>query len=132
MEDQDTCTTELFLKDDHTIEFGQTDGPVYLDATGTWNVPPGTDDYTMVIKRTYGSGSDGRDMGEFTYKVTRTYIGEMTNVGASVGITGVAHTLGPSVEGNQEVGFFNMIDGTDERDSYGKDEEKKGVAASGY
>ena len=48
----------------------------------------------------------------------------MTEVGASVGITGVAHTLGPEVEGNQEVGFFNMIDATDLRESYGEEGNK--------
>ena len=47
----------------------------------------------------------------------------MTNVGESVGITGVMHTQdSPDAEDNVEVGFFNMIDGTDERESYGKEE----------
>jgi hypothetical protein len=134
MEDASTCTTELYLKLDHSIEFGQTDGPVYLDAFGEWNVKPGTDDYTMVIKRIYGTGSDGRDMGEFTYELSRTYVGEMTQVGESVAITGIAHTLGPRIAGNQEVGFFNMIDATDLRTGYGKDEEEpRGqLARSGY
>lgn len=45
MEDRDTCTTELFLRADGVIEFGDTDGPKYLAAAGTWSVPQGTNDY---------------------------------------------------------------------------------------
>jgi hypothetical protein len=45
MEDRDTCTTELFLRADGVIEFGDTDGPKYLAAAGTWSVPAGTNDY---------------------------------------------------------------------------------------
>lgn len=45
MEDKDTCTTELFLRDDGVVDFGDTDGPRWLAAAGTWSVPPGTDDY---------------------------------------------------------------------------------------
>lgn len=125
MEDAETCTTELFLKEDRFIEFGQTDGPLPLESFGYWDVKPGTNDFTMTIKRLYGSGSDGSDIGEFQYTVERTYIGEMTLVGESVGITGVAHSLGPDHPENQECGYFNMIDGTKERESYGKEEESE-------
>jgi hypothetical protein len=38
----------------------------------------------------------------------------MTNVGASVGITGVMFNI-DEVFGDQEVGYFNMIDATEER-----------------
>jgi hypothetical protein len=49
----------------------------------------------------------------------------MTMVGASVGITGVIHDTAVVDQTNnqeeavREVGFFNMIDGTQERESYG-------------
>lgn len=45
MEDKDSCTTELYLRADGVIEFGDTDGPQFITAAGTWSVPPGTDDY---------------------------------------------------------------------------------------
>jgi hypothetical protein len=58
------------------------------------------------------------------HTVKRTYIGEMTMVGASVGITGVIQNVLVDENNNymrteQEVGFFNMIDGTEEREGYG-------------
>jgi hypothetical protein len=86
------------------------------------------------LRSTYGTGSDGRDMGELTCEVSQNSVGEMTQVGASVGITRVVHTLGPRTPGNKEVGFFDMIDATDLRTGYAKDdEEQRGqVASSGY
>jgi hypothetical protein len=51
LEDKESCTTELFLKSDGVIEFGETDGPIYLAAAGTWSVPPGTDDYNSKSQR---------------------------------------------------------------------------------
>jgi len=69
LEDKDTCTTELFLRADGVIEFGDTDGPVFTDAIGRWAVPEGTNTYGMIIKRTFQAGaSDGTDMGEFSFE----------------------------------------------------------------
>ena len=45
MEDRDSCTTELFLRADGVVEFGDTDGPQFIAAAGTWSVPLGTNDY---------------------------------------------------------------------------------------
>lgn len=42
MEDKENCTTELFLTANGQVEFGETDGPVWADAIGTWQVMPGT------------------------------------------------------------------------------------------
>lgn len=121
MEDKDNCTTELFLKEDRTIEFGDTDGPMWKEAVGVWQVVPGTDDFSMRISRTFSSGQPNTDMGEFMFEVSRTYAGEMTMVGESVGITGVAYAKKPmGEEMEQEVGYFNMIDGTVEREKFGK------------
>ena len=50
--------------------------------------------------------------------VKRTFSGEMTLVGESVGITGVMENVDETLGENNEVGFFNMIDGTDEREGY--------------
>ena len=114
MEDKENCTTELYLKTDRTVEFGDTDGPRWTAAVGHWQVTPNTNDFTMEVTRSYHTGQDNSDMGEFAYEVKRVFRGEMTNVGASVGITGTAHAVENGVD-QQEVGFFNMIDATDER-----------------
>jgi hypothetical protein len=47
--------------------------------------------------------------------VTKTYKGEMTNVGESVAVTGVMSTTDPFDDTEREVGYFNMIDATAER-----------------
>eukprot|EP00529_Nitzschia_sp_RCC80_P021941 CAMPEP_0113484276 /NCGR_PEP_ID=MMETSP0014_2-20120614/23877_1 /TAXON_ID=2857 /ORGANISM="Nitzschia sp." /LENGTH=391 /DNA_ID=CAMNT_0000377871 /DNA_START=142 /DNA_END=1317 /DNA_ORIENTATION=+ /assembly_acc=CAM_ASM_000159 len=116
MEDRENSTTELFLKEDGQILIGETDGPLWTEAVGTWKIRPGTDDFTMNIKRKFQSGNDGSDMGEFEYELERTYIGDMTAVGESVAVTGVMHCTDVLSGEDQEVGFFNMIDGTDARE----------------
>ena len=122
MEDKENCTTELFLTQDGRIEFGETDGPVWSDAEGYWQVEPGTDNFRMSIVRKFNSGNKNTDMGEFSYDIARYYAGEMTKVGDSVGITGVIHsqagdfTFGTGGVPDQEIGYFNMIDGTDVRE----------------
>jgi len=139
MEDKDTCTTELFLTLDRTVEFGDTDGPIPLESSGSWEVAPDTNDFSMTVTRKFNTGAESTDMGEFTYErklfsdnvcrfsgsikfnhsifasaVVRTYTGEMTKVGDAVGITGVMHNM-DDLLGDEEIGFFNMIDATDER-----------------
>lgn len=91
-EDRECSTTELFLREDRVIEFGDTDGPVPLEVDGTWQIEEGTDNYSMKIRRKFRTGSDGRDMGEFEFETVREYKGEMTMVGESVAITGVMLT----------------------------------------
>jgi len=118
MEDRDTCTTELFLRADGVIEFGDTDGPKYMAAAGSWSVPPGTNDYNMVITRVFSAGSESSDMGEFTFELTKFYKGDMTKVGESVAVTGVMSTSDTFDNTEVEVGYFNMIDATDERLGY--------------
>ena len=53
---------------DGDIEFGDTDGPVFTSAVGRWEVPHGTNDYTMYITRTYSAGQDKTDMGSFSFE----------------------------------------------------------------
>ena len=62
LEDRDSCTTELYLRGDGGVEFGDTDGPQYDAAAGSWSVPYGTNDFSMTIKRTFTSGRKGTDM----------------------------------------------------------------------
>merc|ERR1719409_1113653 len=119
LEDQETCTSEVFLQADRTIYFGDTDGPIPVECEGRWDVEPETNSFRMAIKRTFGTGSDSRDMGEFSFDVEKLYMGEMTMVGESVAIQGtvlVRDEFNPEVE--KEVGYFNMIDGTQDRLSY--------------
>ena len=47
-------------------------------------------------------------------KVTRSFTGEMTKVGDSVAVTGVMLNIDGDF-GDEEVGYFNMIDATEER-----------------
>jgi len=121
MEDRDTCTTELFLRADGGIEFGDTDGPRPASIEGSWSVPDGTNDYSMTITRTFGAGNDHTDVGEFAFALTRRYAGDMTTVGASVAVTGTMMSTSDTAPQGQEreveveVGYFNMIDATDER-----------------
>ena len=68
MEDIDSCTTELFLNAKGGVEFGDTDGPRFVTAEGHWLVAPGTNDFTMHIRRTFKTGQDNTDMGEFTFE----------------------------------------------------------------
>lgn len=67
LEDQETCTSEIFLQADRTIYFGDTDGPIPVECEGRWDVDPDTNSFRMAIKRTFGAGTDSRDMGEFSF-----------------------------------------------------------------
>jgi hypothetical protein len=115
MEDRENCTTELFLKEDGTVLIGDTDGPLWTSAVGEWVIAPGSNDFVMTITKSFQAGQDNSDMGEFEYELERTFQGEMTEVGESVAITGVMLCDDPITGKGQEVGFFNMIDGTDVR-----------------
>ena len=94
---------------------GKTDGPIWTNAIARWAVVPGTNNFKMGLTRIYPGGQSNTDMGEFAYEVHRSYTGEMTKVGDSVAITGVMTAHDENGDGAIEVGFFNMIDGTDVR-----------------
>jgi hypothetical protein len=127
MEDRDNATTELFLKEDGTVLLGDTDGPLWTSATGEWMIAPGSNDFVMTITKKFGAGQDNSDMGEFEYELERTFQGEMTEVGESVAITGVMLCEDPLTGKEQEVGFFNMIDGTDVREDKRPDAARSGT-----
>jgi hypothetical protein len=67
MEDKDTCTTELFLRADGVIEFGDTDGPKPVAVKGHWYLPNETNEYYMTIQRTFSAGKSGTDVGDFHF-----------------------------------------------------------------
>jgi len=118
MEDQESCTSELFLKEDRTVIVGKTNGPPFVAASGKWNIAAGSNDFTMTLSRRYETGRSNTDMGEFNFDLERTYVGEVKMVGESIGITGTSNAQSSDVAfGNVvEVGYFNMIDGSNERE----------------
>lgn len=59
---------ELYLLEDRNVEFGNTDGPNYLTAKGTWEIFPGSNDFKMTIIRTYETGQPSTDIGEYKYE----------------------------------------------------------------
>jgi len=126
MEDNESCTTEIYLADDGSVRVSttETDGPLPKAASGTWvetEVGEAGDDdedsplpFSMLIARTFGTGIGmGEDKGSFT--VERTFRGSVSLVGDSVSISGSMHIL-DDVKGDINVGYFSMIDTTDAKD----------------
>ena len=110
-EDADTSTTEVFLRRDRTVEVGKTDGPVFLDATGTWEHGP-DGHFKMNLKRTFQAGRGplkAMDIGEFSYDVERSFTGDIGKVGQSVAVSGSIH-FQDDQRGDEKVGYFNLID----------------------
>jgi len=110
MEDQDTCTTELTLNPDLSVTVHETNGPRYIEASGSWK----KDDsgvFQLELKRTYETGTEGRasDMGPFTYSTIRVFQGQMSKIGDKVGVEG---KILDGMNAEKNVGFFDMIDTT--------------------
>jgi hypothetical protein len=124
-EDKETSTTELFLKEDNSVTVGQSDGPLPLDASGSWSTKE-DGSFRMTITRIFQAGKKETtftDMGEFTFKVERLFTGEISTVGACIAMTGSMHDQ-DELFGDRAVGFFNMIDTTDEKFGNNKDNEE--------
>mmetsp|Transcript_24779 Transcript_24779/g.60873 ORF Transcript_24779/g.60873 Transcript_24779/m.60873 type:complete len:369 (+) Transcript_24779:77-1183(+) len=117
MEDGETSRTEVYLMQDRQVDFGKTDGPVPDYVEGQWSVDSGDDEFTMTIRRVFGTGKRGSDMGEFSFEIVRELRGDLTMVGESVAITGTIVNK-DDLLGDKEVGYFNMVDDTEERESY--------------
>lgn len=115
LEDADNCTTELFLKEDGTVDIGETDGPLFTKAVGSWEIKENS--FAMTITKTFKTGNEKNDMGEFSFDVERVFEGDMTVVGGTeVAINGKIFAEDIITEKfEKEVGFFNMIDGTEQR-----------------
>lgn len=114
LEDRDTCSTEITLEPDYTVTLGDTDGPLFCQATGIWSLATdgSSEIFDMVLTRKFEAGHEARtwtDLGEFTFAVDRAYLGYVTRVGDRLAVSGTIHCLDDSY-GDKQVGFFNMID----------------------
>uniref|UniRef100_A0A6T8HJV6 Jacalin-type lectin domain-containing protein n=1 Tax=Proboscia inermis TaxID=420281 RepID=A0A6T8HJV6_9STRA len=115
MEDKDSCATDIFLEENGNVVVGDGDGPISIKSTGTWSQEE-DGSFLMSIIRTFGGGLEATkewDLGEFTFDVERTYIGQIAQVGNKLAMTGSLWANDP-FHGDTEVGFFNMIDSTEE------------------
>lgn len=73
----------------------------------------------MTIKRTFVAGNNKRqdtDMGEFSFDVERVFAGTMEYVGSILAVKGSIVMPG-EIFGDVEVGYFSMIDTTQEEES---------------
>eukprot|EP00591_Stephanopyxis_turris_P016446 CAMPEP_0195538570 /NCGR_PEP_ID=MMETSP0794_2-20130614/49600_1 /TAXON_ID=515487 /ORGANISM="Stephanopyxis turris, Strain CCMP 815" /LENGTH=178 /DNA_ID=CAMNT_0040672561 /DNA_START=601 /DNA_END=1137 /DNA_ORIENTATION=+ len=117
MEDKDGSCTEIFLSPYRTVSIRVTDGPMPKSSSGTWE-QSADERIKMTIARTYEGGENkfkDSDMGEFSYTVQRSYIGELEDLGDFTGFTGSIHQMDDRL-GDFEVGFFKMLDTTDVKD----------------
>lgn len=124
MEDKETSTTDLFLNRDGTVTVGETDGPIPKDARGEWSQKSdGT--FRMTLIRSYEAGKEktlDTDVGEFAYETERLFTGtEITMVGNCLSVSGSIHHM--DEHGDQEVGYFIMIDTTKARLGEDDDDE---------
>ena len=132
LEDAEASTTDVLLNPDMTVTLGGTNGPLYVSSHGTWSescVGVGNDDqnaedfkrlFTMKLTRRFVTGAEGTDatdVGEFEYDVQRTYEGECFLVGGSVFAMNGEILDVDEIFGERRVGFFNMIDTTEEREN---------------
>jgi len=119
MEDKENACTDIYLSPDTTVLVGETNGPIPKDAKGTWIVSEDGTSFTMKILRTYDSGKDVVDDSisscDFTFHVERTFTGEVSKTeGGTLKIEGSMHNIDSSL-GDMEVGFFTMVDTSDDR-----------------
>lgn len=93
------------------MTFGETDGPEPAECVGQWS--EGVDgSFKMSISRRFDGGqaaSEATDMGEFSFEVIRTLIGEIAMTGEAVSVEGSLHYEDESL-GDRSVGFFTMIE----------------------
>lgn len=134
-EDKESCTTEIFLREDGTVAVFDTDGPPPTKASGFWShthdASGKSGSFNMNIVRTFTTGSDGREMGEFTFDVERKFEGMLSMVGAeTLAMEGSIHLV-DEFRGDISVGYFSMIDttkaklgGDDSKDSNDDDDFK--------
>lgn len=116
LEDKETATTEVFLESDNTVNVGETDGPRSVSSTGTWSLSD-KNVMEMILTRTFEGGkkeSKFTDMGEFSFEVVRSFTGDLSPVGGLAAFAGSIHSVDDAGV-DLEVGYFNMIDTTDER-----------------
>ena len=74
----------------------------------------------MTLTRIYDGGHKSArftDVGEFRYEVKRSYIGTLGHVGAEMAVTDGQIISTHSDLGEEKVGFFNIVETTDEKPS---------------
>jgi hypothetical protein len=116
LEDADKAVTELYLNGDNSVTVGETDGPFFASAEGSWSQTE--EQFKLTLTRTYKAGSEPKtftDIGEFTFSVERVLTGTLYRVGAKLAVQGSIHSI--DEYGDNEVGFFEMIDVTQEREN---------------
>jgi len=121
LEDAESSTTDVLLNADSSVTLGGSNGPVWTSSSGSWEQTSNVH-FVMVLTRSYKGGREGRettDMGEFQYDVTRTFRGEVAAVGGTVLAVNGDIVDVDEVFGDRRVGFFNMIDTTEEKDELG-------------
>lgn len=114
-EDQDSGLTELWLQEDGTIKFGQSDGPPTEKAWGIWTYSDGADKpLFMELIRTYKTAEDktgANQVGEFEYEVKREFWGTVKQIGDDiVTAEGTIHGDDEAADVDCEVGYFSLID----------------------
>jgi hypothetical protein len=117
LEDRESGLTEIFFNPDGTIKIGVTDGPLFKEGGGEWDIDEATGSFKMTMSRSFETGKDTKnptDMGEFAFTVERSYTGTVTAVGGLLAFEGVMHALDETF-GDLQVGFFEMIDTTEMR-----------------
>mmetsp|Transcript_11395 Transcript_11395/g.20129 ORF Transcript_11395/g.20129 Transcript_11395/m.20129 type:complete len:187 (-) Transcript_11395:138-698(-) len=125
-EDQYRCITELCLLPDHTLQVGNSDGPRFASASGTWKYVEDGSALSITLHRTFRTGHSGTDMGEFSFIVSRELVGELTHVGSALAIVAGDIYSSVSYNDNDEIqllassairlGFFSMIDTTPQQE----------------
>lgn len=113
-EDQDTELTELWLQEDGTMKFGQTDGPPAEKSWGIWTLRDGGEKpFRMEVIRTYKTAEDktgANQVGEFSYEVKREFWGDIKEIGDIVTVEGTMHGGEGGSNVDYELGFFSLID----------------------
>lgn len=121
LEDREASRTEIFLSEDKTVKVGMTDGPLPDSIKGTWSIDDENETFEMTIERKYQAGQtnakDPTAIGEFSFSVSRTYKGELTQVGGYNAVMG-SMEIPHDTWGKVDCGYFNIIDTSEEREKW--------------
>lgn len=111
MEDQDSCTTEILLNPDNSVTILATNGPQFVSACGSWE-KRADEIFLMELTREYEAGKESKkpsDMGPFTFSTIRVFEGNMSKIGAKLGMEG---SLLDGIDMEKKLGYFEMIETT--------------------
>jgi hypothetical protein len=112
-EQGESICTEVTLNSDGSVTVGRSEGPLFSNSWGTWEQRGGQFIMNLAYEFEGGSDSGGTRVGKFGYVVERTYLGALAWVGAKLGTEG-AILCGDEVLEDAKLGYFHMIDTTDE------------------